>query len=186
MKRSESLLRQFFQSHGFHNILIEAMVVFINPEFTLYQAPLNEPIIFPTQLPRYLKKLDMTPSKLNGTHKKLADKLFLLHIDESPHTTLPQYNYQQQQKGITCEVCHSFLISVKGNKCVCDQCKHEEEVESAVLRSVVEFKLLFPDRKVTTNEIYEWCRVIGSKKRINRILREHFESVGVRQWTFYE
>lgn len=140
VKRSESLLRQFLQSHGFHNIPIEGMVVFINPEFTLYQALLNEPIIFPTQLPRYLKKLDMTPSKLNGLHKKLADKLISLHIDESPYTTLPQNDYQQLQKGITCEVCHSFLISVKGNKCVCDQCKHEEEVESAVLRSVGEFK----------------------------------------------
>ena len=62
LSRSESLLRQLFQSLGY-SIPIEGSVVFINPEFTIYQAPLDAPIIFPTQLNRYMKKLYTTPSK---------------------------------------------------------------------------------------------------------------------------
>jgi hypothetical protein len=54
LNRSESLFRQLLQSLGF-NIPILASVVFINPEFTLYQTPLNKPFIFPTQVNRYLK-----------------------------------------------------------------------------------------------------------------------------------
>jgi hypothetical protein len=185
LKRSESLLRQLLQSLRI-SIPIEGSVVFINPEFTLYQAPLNEPIIFPTQLNRYMKKLDTTLSRLNGTHEKLADKLMSLHIEDSPYKMLPAYNYHLLKKGVTCANCHSLLVSVEGNKCVCGHCKYEEEVESAVLRNVGEFMLLFPDRKVTTNEIFEWCGVIGSKKRINRILVKNFKSVGVGPWTFYE
>jgi hypothetical protein len=185
LKRSESLLRQLLQSLGFQ-IPIQAWVVFINPEFTLYQAPLSEPIIFHSQLHRYLKKLDMTPSKLNGMHKKLADQLISLHIEESPYKWLPSYDDQQLQKGITCAVCHSFLISVSGTKCVCDQCKHEEAVETAVLRIVEEFKLLFPDRKITTNVIYEWCKVIPSKRRISRILVKNFKAAGALKLTYYE
>jgi hypothetical protein len=50
-----------------------------------------------------------------------------------------------------------FLVSVGGNKCACENCEHEEEIESAFLRSVKEQKLLFPDRKITTNEVHEWC-----------------------------
>jgi hypothetical protein len=119
-------------------------------------------------------------------HEKLADKLVSLHNEESPHDKLPAYNYPKIRKGITCIVCHSFLIIVVGNKCICGQCNHEEDVESAVLRHVREFKLLFPDRKVTTNEIFEWCGVIESKKRISRILVKHYKMIGVHQWTYYE
>ncbi|MET3697195.1 nuclease-like protein [Bacillus oleivorans] len=63
LTRSESLLRQLLKSLGF-NITIKASVVFINPEFTLYQAPLNKPFIFPTQINRFLNKLNLIPSKL--------------------------------------------------------------------------------------------------------------------------
>ena len=63
LSRSESLLRQLLHNLGF-NIPIDASVVFINPEFTLYQTPLNKPFIFPTQINRYLKNLNTIPSKL--------------------------------------------------------------------------------------------------------------------------
>lgn len=185
LRRSESLLRQLFQSLGF-SFQIEGSVVFINPEFTLYQAPLNAPIIFPTQLNRYLKRLSTTPSKLNGMHEKLADKLVSLHIDESPYEKLPTYDYSKMKKGLICKVCHSFFIYFLGNKCVCGQCYHVEDVESAVLRHVREFKLLFPEKKITTNGIFEWCEGIDSKKRISRILGKQYKIIGVHQWTYYE
>ncbi|WP_347814365.1 nuclease-related domain-containing protein [Alkalihalobacillus sp. LMS39] len=54
LMRSESLFRQQLQSLQV-TILLHAYVVFINPEFTLYQAPLNKPFIFPTQLNRFIK-----------------------------------------------------------------------------------------------------------------------------------
>jgi hypothetical protein len=185
LRRSESLLRQLFQRLGF-SIPLEGSVVFINPEFTLYQAPQNAPIIFPTQLKRYMKKLNATPSQLNEMHEKLADKLVSLHFEESPYETLPAYDYQKVKKGFTCKVCHSFFIVVVGNKCVCRQCFHVENVESTVLRHVQEFKPLFPERKVTTNEIFEWCEGVDSKKRISRILGKHYKIMGAHQWTYYE
>lgn len=183
--RSESLLRQLLHNLGF-KIPIDASVVFINPEFTLYQSPLNKPFIFPTQVNRYLNNLNMTPSKLNGKHRMLADKLISLHIEESPYKQLPPYDYDQLRNGITCAVCNSFLISVEGRKCVCNACGHEEVVEAAVIRSVKEFKLLFPNQKITTNVIHDWCKVVTSKKRIRKILEKNFKMVGVHQWSFYE
>jgi hypothetical protein len=185
LKRCASLLRQLLQNLEFP-ISVEGSVVFINPEFTLFQAPLNAPIILPTQLPRYMRKLNMTPSKLNKMHEELADKLISLNIEESAYKELPPYSYQSLRTGFTCALCHSFFISIEGNKCVCGHCKHEEDIESAVLRHVREYRLLFPDKKVTTNDIFELCGVIGSKKRINRILKKNFKTVGVNQWTTYE
>ena len=78
LKRINFLLRQLLKNLGY-NIPIEGFVVFINPEFTMYQAPLNEPIVYHSQLIRFLKKLDMLPSKLTNRHKNIADKLVSLH-----------------------------------------------------------------------------------------------------------
>ena len=185
LNRSASLLRQLLHNLGY-NLTIEAWVIFINSEFTLYQAPLNIPFILPTQVNSYLKKFDMIPSGLNGKHMKLADQLISLHIEESPYTVLPPYTFDGPRKGITCFTCDSFAVSVRGNRCVCGDCGHEEMVGSAVLRSVEEYRYLFPDRKITTNDIYDWCQIIKSKKRIARILDKNFNIKGFGQWSYYD
>ncbi|WP_053361484.1 nuclease-related domain-containing protein [Bacillus sp. FJAT-27251] len=184
LKRSDSLLRQLLSKLGYH-FSLESFVVFINPQFTLYQAPLNKPIIFPTQVNRFLQKLDSTPSKLSSKHKQLADKLVSLHITDSPYRQLPSYKYGKLKKGLTCSKCQSFEVHVKGKNCVCKDCETLEPVVSAVIRSIEEYKLLFPNEKITTNVIYEWCKVV-TKKRIRAILQENFTAAGNHRWSYYE
>lgn len=185
LSRCESLLRQLLQSLRF-NSSISASVVFINPEFTLYQSPLNKPFIFPTQVRHFLRNLDRSPSKLNAKHKQLADELISQHITESPYSQLPSYHFNGLRKGMTCSKCNSFSISIRGAQSICHQCGHTEKAGVSIMRSVQEFKLLFPDEKITTNSIHDWCKVVQSKKRISRILDEHFKIVGVHQWSYYE
>lgn len=185
LSRSNSLLRQLLYNIGY-NFPIDAQVVFINPQFTLYQAPLESPIIFPTQLNNYMNKLNVTTSKLNGKDRSLADKLISLHIEENPYTNLPKYEYKKLKKGFTCIVCNSYSISVQGKICVCDDCGHEELVSTEVLRNVTEIKILFPTMKITTNLISEWCMAKGLKRTIKKILLKNYKQVGVRQWTYYE
>jgi ribosomal protein S27AE len=187
IRKNDTLLRQFLRSLGC-NFPIESWVVFINPEFTLYEALKNMPIIFPTQLKRFLKKLNTTPSKLTNRHTKLADQLVSAHIKDSPftRTRLPAYNYGQLRKGVLCPKCNSYMFASGERKLVCGECGLVEEMKSAVLRNVEEIKLLFPDIKITTNLIHEWCEVIGSKKMIGRILRQNWRANGYGQWTFYE
>ncbi|WP_449540229.1 nuclease-related domain-containing protein [Ferdinandcohnia sp. Marseille-Q9671] len=185
MSRSESLLRQLLQSHGF-TIPVQAFCIFINPAFTLYQAPLHKPFIFPTQLHAFCKNLNMLSAKLNKKHRALAEKLDFLHIENSPFRNYSAYEFEQLRKGILCESCKSFSIDVVGRKCICRDCGNEEMVVDAVKRSVEELKLVFPDMRITTNLVYEWCRVVESKKRIGRILDKHYKRIGVHQWSYYE
>ncbi|WP_164667564.1 nuclease-related domain-containing protein [Virgibacillus doumboii] len=185
LSRSESLLRQLFSSLG-TNPSIESSVVFINPKFTLYQAPLDKPIIFPTQIERHMNQLNSQTSKLTNKHKNLADQLIALNIKDSPFKQLPPYDYDQLRKGITCPKCHSFSVTVDSRKCVCQYCGHAELVGDAVMRSVEEFKILFPDEKITTNVIYDWCSVIASKERIRYILLNNFTRVGSGRWSYFE
>ncbi|MUK90581.1 NERD domain-containing protein [Ornithinibacillus sp. L9] len=185
LSRSESLLRQLLLSLGF-NPPIDASVVFINPTFTLYQAPLDKPFIFPTQINQHMEDLNVTPSKLNDNHKKLAEKLLSLNLDDSPFSQITAYQYDELRKGITCLSCNSFSVTVANSKCVCLECGNVELVTNAVLRAIKEFKILFPDKKITTTVIYDWCRVVGSKKTLRRILVNNFKVVGAKQWTYYE
>jgi hypothetical protein len=185
LKRSESLLRQFLRNLGY-NGHIESYLVFNNPEFTLYQAPLNEPIIYPTQVNRFIGNLENTPSKLNSWHKKLAEQIISKHIIVSPYTLLPSYHYGQLQKGFTCAKCHSFIDSVDAKKVICKKCGNQEEIVSSILRNVEEFKLLFPNRKITTSAIHEWCKIVPSKKLIWRILKDNYKAIGFGKWMYYE
>lgn len=185
LKRCESLFRQLLQSLGY-KIPIEGKLIFINPQFTLYNAPQNQSIIFPTQINRFMKKLNSKPSKLSERHKKLADKLISLHQIESPYKRLRPYEFGQLRKWITCASCYSLLTSVRGKKIVCGVCGREETVESAIMRSVEEIRLLFPDKKITTGGIYEWCGIIPSKTMIWRILKKNMKSIGYGQWTYFE
>ncbi|MCM3725377.1 NERD domain-containing protein [Neobacillus cucumis] len=186
IKRSNSLLLQLFQVLGFSQT-IDACVVFVNPEFFLYQAPIDKPIFYPPQLKQLMRKLDNEPSKLTNRHKRIADKLISLHQVKSPysHTKIPTYDYERLRKGFTCSKCNSFLCSITSGKLVCADCGQVEIVESAVLRSVGEIKLLFPDKRITTNCVYEWCGVVESKKVINRILIKRFSRIGHGKFSYY-
>ncbi|CAH2716074.1 hypothetical protein BACCIP111895_03258 [Neobacillus rhizosphaerae] len=185
LKRSTTLFRQLLQNLK-QNYLVEASVLFINPEFTLYQAPMDQPIILPTQVNSFLKDLNKTLSKLNDGHKKLAQKLISLHQTKNPFTVLPKYNYDQLQKGVYCKTCKSFLIYIKNNDFVCGKCGGHEKIELAILRNVEEFNLLFPDRKITTHSIYEWCKVDLNKRTFCRILKRNYTAFGNTRETYYK
>lgn len=183
LKRSKSLLNPLLKKHGFY-LPLEGYVTFVNPEFTLYQAPLNEPIVYPTQLNKFMEKLNKIPSKLNERHKKLAELLISMHQTDSPYKRLPPYEYHQVEKGLTCAKCQSFVPSVSGKYFTCI-CGYKEDVESAIIRSVREIQLLFPNLKITTNLVYEWCMVIHSKKVIREVLKKNFVVVGDRHLRYY-
>jgi hypothetical protein len=185
VKRAETLLQQYLKKNGFH-FRILPYLVFIHPKFFLYQAPQNDTIIFTPQLSSFMEKLNSKPSNLNGMQLKLADKLKADHIIEPPYSKLPPYKFHSLQKGITCAICNSFCITCGERKVRCNHCGFEEDVESAVLRSVEELRLLFPDIKITTNIIHDWCKVVESRKTIRKFLKKNFNVVGSKQWTYYE
>lgn len=185
LKRSDYLLQQLIRSLGFPNYSTEALLVFINPHFHLYQAPMNLPIIYPAQLERFKNKLNKQTAKLNDRHSKMAKLLISLHKTTSFYSQIPDYDYEQLNKGIVCSSCSSINLNLNKDKVVCLKCGCVEPVELAVLRSVEEFKLLFPNKKITTQMIYEWCAVIKSRKTIRRILRTNFKHIGYGSSSYY-
>lgn len=184
--RCESLFRQLLQKLRF-KIQVEAHLVFINPEYTLYQVPRTcTQMIFPTQIKSFIKKLDSYSSKLTNDHLRLAEYLLSINLKEYPFVTFPPYEYGGLIKGILSASCHHLSTSTNGNKVLCVTCGQHERIESAILRSVDEIKRLFPDRKITTNMVWDWCGGVVPKKMIRRILSENFQTKGYGRWFYYE
>lgn len=184
LQRSESLLRQLIRNLGYH-FKFKADLVFVNPHFHLYQAPMDLPIIFPAQLERFMNRLEKNSSLLTKKHTEFAQRLSSLHINESPYIQRPDYSFDQLRKGITCVSCNSLNTFFPDRIVICKTCGSRENVETSVLRSVDEFKFLFPNIPITTNIIFEWCKIIRSRKIIWRILSKNFKLVGNNKSSHY-
>nr|WP_304213123.1 nuclease-related domain-containing protein [Fredinandcohnia onubensis] len=186
LSRSESLFRQLLQQHGF-NLKVEVHLVFINPEFYLYGASPDLPIIFPSQLERFMNQLNSQSSKLGGKHHTLAKKLMGLHVKDSPFTLLPEYSFVRLAKGILCVGCGELEMFDSGQTTTitCKKCGFVEDKEAAILRSIEEFSLLFPEMKITSGIIFEWCKIIRSKAVIQRALAKFYRSCSSKKGTYY-
>jgi hypothetical protein len=185
LNRNETLFRILLQEHLFQ-FPVEAILVFINPHFHLYQASSSHPVVFHSQLNRFSKTLKSNcDGPLKAFHSKLAEKLLALHLEKSPFERLPEYEYDLVGKGVVCRSCHSLYSSLQRSYFTCGKCQLREAYLPAVLRNIEEFRLLFPDRKITTEQIHDWCGIIQSKKTIRKILNEHYDRVGYGKFSHY-
>ncbi|WP_010093606.1 nuclease-related domain-containing protein [Ornithinibacillus scapharcae] len=186
LSRSTSLIRQLLLTLGY-NLPIQSFVIFINSNFTLYQAPMDKPIIFPTQVKSHLSLLNTIQSTVNEKHRKLAENLIQLHKKESAHIQIPSYDYSQLTKGITCFHCNSFIRkhALGPKQYICSNCQHAELIDKAILENIREYKLLFPNEKITTSSISDWCEVV-SERRIRNLLNRYFTKKGEHRWSYYE
>lgn len=178
MERSEPLYRQLLKDIGL-GLPIKTFLVFVNPTFHLYNAPLNLPIIFPGQIDRFMQMLAQNQSNVTDFHRQIAKNLAGLHLEKSPYERKFDFEYSKVEKGMSCRSCHSLLkpSSVKTGKLLCFNCGFEERTTEAVLRNIGEFSLLFPEMQITTNRIADWCAIL-SKKVIRQVLLKNFTLIG--------
>lgn len=184
LMRSETLLRQLVHDLGY-KFTIKPYIIFINPEFTLYNAPTDSRLIFPTQINRFMTKLNTSKTTLiNEKQQSLAQSLISHNLDDYD-VNVPSYSFEKLKKGIFCRTCNTLLTGFNGKTVSCDSCKEKEAIELAIVREVEEYKLLFPNEKITTNSISTWCSNIVSKKTVHRILTKNFQINGHGKYSFY-
>jgi hypothetical protein len=133
-----------------------------------------------------MKKLNTKPSKLNSQHTRLAEKLLSLHITDSRFSRVPKYEYGLLRKGVFCPDCKEIYTEYKQKKFTCTHCHSKESVEDALMRTVEEYRLLFPERKITTTAIYEWCNPVLPAKMIRRLLTNNLQSIGEFNTRYYQ
>lgn len=99
LQRTEFLFKQLLQNINV-TLMVKSYVVFVNEAFTLYQTPLAMPLIFPTQLKRFIQKLHSSSPKLTKHHENLAKKLNSLHVEASAHRRLLNIMLINCKKGL--------------------------------------------------------------------------------------
>lgn len=148
LERGNLLLDKFLRVHGFQ-FPIRSRVVFINPRCTIYECGPSPQVIHPTHLLHFISSLNDIPSQLSSSHYKFSRKLFGLMAHEADSERVPSYSFAGLARGVRCLLCEGFLRAA-GRALVCDGCGFSEGVESGVMRSVVDFALVFPGERITT------------------------------------
>lgn len=184
LQRSEFLLRNLLkQKHP--NLIIKAYLVFVHESFMLYQTPLGYPAVFPSQLTRFQQSITTNQTYISQQTKNITNTLTSLHIGESKYAKLPEFSYAELQKGILCSVnCGEFLQYSK-QKLICTTCKQTKSIQTALTDAITEFRILFPDRKITTGQIYDWCKGLISKNTIQYYLFTNFNMIKNGKHSYY-
>lgn len=164
---------------------LEPYLVFINDEFTLYHAPMNNRIVYPTQLPRFLQSLSHYSFKRESHHHKLVQYLIENDISDTIAYNKPSYTFQQLKKGIFCRKCGSQLERYNEKNVVCKFCQETYRNNNIIANSIEELLLLFPEKKITTDLVYQWTKGFVSKMTIRRFLNKHFKRKGTNRNTHY-
>lgn len=181
--KTETLLNQLVNSHSIP-LTVKSHLILLNPEFHLYNVPSNLPIVYPAQMNRFRTSLLQNSSKIRNADTRAAEKLLALSIGESPYNSVPKYRYDELRKGMVCPGCGEFYAEFKRVLC-CGFCGGKECSSDAILRSVEEFRLLFPEVKLTTVKIHEWCGIVKDERTIQRVLRANFQSMGNKRSSYY-
>ncbi|WP_078595259.1 nuclease-related domain-containing protein [Evansella clarkii] len=184
LKRCETLLRSLLHSRNI-KMEIEPYLVFTNPLFTLYHAPLDLCAYFPGQLNSLLKKLTEAPFDLNGSHQRLGQFLLSRHVYDSPYGRLPEYRYDDLQKGVTCRKCMSLNVTVTRYTTICNACGHTEQNTSSILHAAKDLKLLFPDRLLNVHALDHWCDHLYHRKVIQQVLGTNYNLIKKGKYSYY-
>ncbi|WP_035052299.1 nuclease-related domain-containing protein [Carnobacterium pleistocenium] len=169
------------------NLKLDPVLIFVNSAFTLYNAPIDRPVIFPTQIREHFSKINKSVLPLSKKQHYLADKILKEHHDESAFQhKFPNYTYHFLKKGLWCTECSSPTLTITQRTCSCKTCGYRTSVEETILRQIEDFKLLFPDLKVTTSVIYNWIDSMIPMTRIQKILLKHYTIRGATHGSYYE
>lgn len=173
VKRKQSYLHNLLLNMG-HLVELSYYVVFINTDFYLYSLPETAQVIFSGQLHSHFAKLSRGHKKASAKTLVLTDKLITLHEQDYRPSNLPDYTFDQIKKGIYCPKCKGFTYKTTRQFRICSNCHFKEKSAHAIERTLKEFRLLFPDEKLTKMLANEWCGLEWSSNRIKSVLVQNF------------
>lgn len=183
LKRSELMLKDLLSGMGAH-FQMKAYVVFMNPQFTLFQATRDQPIILPTQVVDFVQSLNHIPGVISKKHQQLANKLNNMHINNSPYTRYPTYTFDQMRKGIFCKKCRNCMERSR-LYFYCSSCNYKENKDASVMRQIIEFSVLFPEQKIRTGIIHQWINKYITKVTLRNILVNYMHQEKNYRYTYY-
>lgn len=184
LNRTVTLLKILLQKN---NITKEVCgkVVFINPSFVLYNAPPSKEILLPQQLDKHITQLNSRLPFLSSTTKSLSEKLLKWHKVDERFIKVPDYSFDEMTKQVNCLKCSSKMVRQSLRKSVCSRCDFSALNEWLIQYEIEACVLLFPEKKVTTKLINDWCGRFFSAQNIYLVLKRKYVQAGSKKGNFY-
>ncbi|SFC13579.1 Nuclease-related domain-containing protein [Alkalibacterium subtropicum] len=169
--RTEKVLQQMI-SQWTESLEICSFVIFVSPDFTLYDARITNPFILPTQISTHFTKLKNAQLQSSIESKRILNKLQSESRSGETYRGTPQeYKYEELKKGLICPDCCSFNLKLSERQAICLDCGRKISADALLLNHMNEIKMLFPETDLTTSLVYEWIAGKFVKRRIGRLLR---------------
>jgi hypothetical protein len=181
LQKTKVRLELLLQEKGY-SLKVDAYVIFVNPEFTLLGTPNDSNFILPSQIPGHFRNIQAAP-ELNAEQIKLAETLMNLHDSSYPRKKT-QYTYSDLKKGITCPECGTLAEKFSGYSQVCTKCGNKMNVNKAIRSSIEDFHTLFPEIKLTSRRMMDWCGC-GNDMRVYRVLKKNYRMIGKNRGRYY-
>lgn len=167
------------------NIEVRSYCLFINNNFTLYEAPRQLPIIYPTQVERFLQTMNREAPPLTEHVAQLAQLLNSQIKESSAYEQRPDYCLSELKGGVFCKQC-LLPLQRSGHRCFsCRHCEARYSPKEVILYSVAQFHLLFPEEKITTKTIHEWTGQVMSRTFISGFLRRKLRLHRKGKYSYY-
>lgn len=184
IERTAFLFKQLLAQLNF-NFDVRSYVVFTNKEFWLYGSSPHLPMIFLPQIPKFLQKVGANASVITEQVRRLANLLSTRRKEKSRYERLPEYQLEEMRRGVFCKRCNVELNRKNRSKFICPACSIEYKADGVILNATASFQLLFPDKKVTTSTITEWCGGEMTRKGIGTILQKHLAYHANGKFSYY-
>ncbi|MBE1553250.1 nuclease-related domain-containing protein [Sporosarcina limicola] len=163
LERNMMLLEDWFHTRHL-SIPISGAVVFPKPQQQFENIRGHMKILFPLEIPVYLRKIEATPPTLDATTlQSVAKNLANAHQEYNPFPICKTYNIDAAQliTGVRCEVCdlHGMQPIFKG--WVCAGCKQVSR--EAHLQAFLEYFMLI-NCTMTNRECREFLHLSNTNK----------------------
>lgn len=174
LSRTEKVLQQLLNQWT-ESPEIRSFVIFVNPAFTLYDAKISNPFILPAQIKGHFEKLKNGQTQPSKSIMRIVNKLQHESTSGDKYRGTPQhYAYDEMRKGLLCSDCYSFNLKLSQRQAVCRDCGRKWKNDTLLLNHIDEVSLLFPEMKITTSLVYNWIDGKMIKRRIGRLLKNHY------------
>lgn len=184
LERSTFLLKQLLKQLKI-NIDVRAYIVFVSKQFTLYKAPLHLPIILPGQIKRFLRQTSANASQLTSRSETIAKLLTSRHKETSAYERLPSYEIDDVARGVFCVKCGNQLQRKNKSSFACQHCQINFLIDNIILQTIVQYHLLFPNNKITTQHIVDWSGNAFSKNAVRKVLSTNLKTIAKGKHTHY-
>src|SRR5699024_8443803 len=104
------------------NLKVQSYVLFVNYDFKLYGSLVNMPMIFPSQIKRFLKITNENARYLTENTKNLMKILAERRKKISTYERYPKYDLTQLKRGVFCQNCSLKLVRKGQLRFICKYC----------------------------------------------------------------